>query len=124
MASSPSTYFLPGPSSTMIGSKSILIKQTSPTIFHPVHRQYHRPSHQQIINSIPSNDAFHSLTVNNINNGINNKEDSNNGSNGHSLSQSMESINNIGLPDVEVRQRYKFRKKRKLMINNKKCKKN
>jgi len=109
MASSPSTYLLPGPSSTVIGSKSILIKQSSPTMFHPVHRQYHRPSHQQIVNSIPSNDTFHSLTVANINNGNNNnKEDSNSGSNGHSLSQSMESINNIGLPDDEVRQRYTF----------------
>jgi len=44
--------------------------------------------------SIPPGDTFHTLTIPN-----NNHDDSN----GHSLSQSMESINNIGLPDDEVR---------------------
>jgi hypothetical protein len=118
MASSSSTYLLPGPSSTVIGSKSILIKQSSPTVFHPVRHQFpyplHRPpvsshSHQQIVKSIPANDTFHT----NTNNGTslltsNNNDDSSGGggSNGHSLSQSMESINNIGLTDDEVRQRY------------------
>jgi hypothetical protein len=112
MASSSSTYLLPGPSSTIIGSKSILIKQSPPTILHPVHHQFHPPSlsshsHQQIVKSIPSNDTFHSLTVMNPNNGTNTNEDNgSSGSNGHSLSQSMESINNIGLTDDEVRQRY------------------
>ncbi|CAF1524425.1 unnamed protein product [Adineta steineri] len=135
MASSPSTYFLPGPQSTssLLGSKSILIKQSPPPMIHSVHHQQqhqqqfqhplHRPfisshSHQQIMKSIPNNDTFHPLTVTNSNNGTslitanhnnnnnnnnNNDDNSGSGSNGHSLSQSMESINNIGLPDDEVR---------------------
>lgn len=107
MASPSSTYLLPGTSSAIIGSKAILINQ-SPTMFHPIHHQFHRPSpHQQIVKNIPSHDTFHSLTVANTHNNTNNNEDSgSNGSNGHSLSQSMESINNIGLNDDEVRQRY------------------
>lgn len=106
MASPSSTYLLPGTSSAIIGSKSILINQSpSPTMFHPIHHQFHRPSpHQQIVKNIPSHDTFHSLTVTNTQNNTNNNEDSgSNGSNGHSLSQSMESINNIGLNDDEVR---------------------
>ncbi|CAF4296417.1 unnamed protein product, partial [Rotaria magnacalcarata] len=72
----------------------------------------------------PTNDSFHSLTVTNLNNGnslnsnnnpsvltTNNNNNNNNNNhnddisgslNGHSLSQSMESINNIGLQDDEV----------------------
>ncbi|CAF4298071.1 unnamed protein product, partial [Rotaria magnacalcarata] len=71
----------------------------------------------------PTNDSFHSLTVTNLNNGnslnsnnnpsvltTNNNNNNNNNHNddisgslnGHSLSQSMESINNIGLQDDEV----------------------
>jgi hypothetical protein len=114
MASSPSTFLLPGSSS--LGSKSILMKQSPPTLFHAIHHQYqhpfHRPSisshsHQQMMKSIPNNDTFHPLTVPNTNNGTslltNNNDDNGSVSNGHSLSQSMESINNIGLPDDEVR---------------------
>lgn len=149
MTSSTSTYLLPEPSS-LIGSKSILIKQTSPTIMHPVHHQFqhplHRPppsfpvlthSHQQMIKSMPTNDTFHSLTVANINNGNsllttnssntstvlttttnnntnssnpnnNNSDELSNGLNGHSLSQSMESINNVGLQDDEVNNLFLF----------------
>jgi hypothetical protein len=104
MASSSSTYLLPGPSPSIIGSKSILIKPSPPTILH----QFQHPSpvlshsHQQIVQSIPVNDTFNSLTVPNIKNGTTNNDDSG-GSNGHSLSQSMESINNIGLIDDEVK---------------------
>jgi hypothetical protein len=106
MASSSSTYFFPGPpSSNVIGSKSILIKQSPPTMFQQFPHPHHRPpvlshSHQQIIKSIPANDTFHSLTANNTN------HDDSGGSNGHSLSQSMESINNIGLTDDEVKERF------------------
>ncbi len=142
MASSSSTYFLPGPSSS-IGSKSTLIKQTlppppPPTAIHSVHHfaqhQLQHPihrssasshSHQPFSRTTPSGDTFHSLTVTNTNNGTsllttNNNNNNNNtsvlttnngddsggggggGSSGHSLSQSMESINNIGLTDDEV----------------------
>jgi hypothetical protein len=76
MASTSSTYLLPEP---ILGSKSILIRQSSPTILH---------SH--IVKSIHSNETFHSLPTNH-------HDDSS------SLSQSMESINNIGLTDDEVR---------------------
>jgi hypothetical protein len=79
MASTSSTYILPGPSSTILGSKSILIRQ-SPTAM----------LHQHIVKSIPSNETFHSLPPKN-------HHDDNN------LSHSMESINNIGLIDDEVR---------------------
>ena len=79
MASSSSTYLLPGPTS-LIGSKSMLIKQSPPNMLHPIHH------------------PFHSLTIPNMNH----NNDDTCGSNGHSLSQSMESINNIGLPDDEV----------------------
>ncbi|CAF2523275.1 unnamed protein product [Rotaria sp. Silwood2] len=128
MTSSSSTYLLSDPTTSLIGSKSILIKQSSPTMFHSVQHQFqhplHRPplplhSHQQIVKSIPANDTFHSLTVPNINNGnsllttnnnngssvltTNNNDEISGSLNGHSLSQSMESINNIGLQDDEVR---------------------
>ncbi|CAF2975959.1 unnamed protein product [Rotaria sp. Silwood2] len=126
MTSSSSTYLLSDPTTSLIGSKSILIKQSSPTMFHSVQHQFqhplHRPplplhSHQQIVKSIPANDTFHSLTVPNINNGnsllttnnnngssvltTNNNDEISGSLNGHSLSQSMESINNIGLQDDE-----------------------
>ena len=124
MASSSSTYLLPGSSSSssLIGSQSLLIKQSPPAILHQFqHRpSYSSHSHQQMVKSIPTSDTFHALTVTNNNNrttllATNNNntsslliashhDDNNGGSNGHSLSQSMESINNIGLPDDEVRQ--------------------
>jgi hypothetical protein len=131
MASSSLPYLLPGSSPT-IGSKSVFIKQSPPPpIFHPIPHQfqhpYHRPPipshiHQHYSKSIPNGDTFHPLTVNSDNNGntllttnnnnntssmltTNNNDDSNTngGPNNHSLSQSMESINNIGSPDDEVR---------------------
>ncbi len=112
MASTSSTYLLPGPPQSLINSKSILMKQSPPTI---LHQQYHRP----MMKSIPTSNTFHSLTVPNMNNNnssliltTNNHDDSSGGSNGHSLSQSMESINNIGLPDDEVRSRHPTRSKR------------
>jgi hypothetical protein len=104
MASTSSTYLLPGPSSTIIGSKSILIRQSPPTMFH----QFQHP-HAHIVKSIPTNETFHSFPVPNTNNGssflpTNHHDDSGgSSSNGHSLSQSMESINNVGLTDDEVR---------------------
>ncbi|CAF1323631.1 unnamed protein product [Rotaria magnacalcarata] len=139
MTSSTSAYLLPEPSSSLLGAKSILIKQSSPAMLHPLHHQFqhsfHRPPpslpsyahhhhQQQMMKSMPTNDSFHSLTVTNLNNGnslnsnnnpsvltTNNNNNNNNNHNddisgslnGHSLSQSMESINNIGLQDDEVR---------------------
>ena len=112
MTSSPSTYLLPGPP-TLLGSKPILIKPSPPAILHPSIHQ--RPSlsthvHPQMMKSMSPNDTFHPLTITTTTNGTsvlqanhNNNEDCSNGSNGHSLSQSMESINNIGLPDDEVK---------------------
>lgn len=139
MASSSSTYFLPGPSPSM-GSKSTLIKQTLPPpppsmtaihsvhhvaqhqIQHPIHRSSASShSHQPFLRTTPNGDTLHSLTVSNTNNGTsllttnnnnntssvltsNNGDDNGGGggSGGPSLSQSMESINNIGLTDDEV----------------------
>jgi hypothetical protein len=138
MASSSSAYLLPG-SSSSLGSKSTLIKQTLlppplppplQSVHHVPHHQvqhsFHRSSpsshsHQQFLRTTPNSDTFHSLTVTNTNNGNsllttnnnnnnntsvltnNNGDDSGgSGSGGHSLSQSMESINNIGLTDDEV----------------------
>jgi hypothetical protein len=105
---------------------------------HPFHRTAALShAHQQFSRITPNNDTFHSLTVTNTNNGTsllttnNNNNNNNNtssvlttnngddssgggggggGSSGHSLSQSMESINNIGLIDDEVRkeQEYNF----------------
>jgi hypothetical protein len=97
---------------------------------HPLHRSPALSySHQQFSRMTPNSDTFHSLTVTNTNNGTsllttnNNINNNNNntssvltnnngddsggggggsGSGGHSLSQSMESINNIGLADDEV----------------------
>jgi len=115
----------PGPLATALHS----IHQVSHhQLQHPLHRSS-VPSHfhQQFSRTTPSNDTFHSLTVTNTNNGTsqsttNNNNNNNNtsstltpntsddsagsggggGSGGHSLSQSMESINNIGLTDDEV----------------------
>jgi hypothetical protein len=137
MASSSAAYLLPG-STSSIGSKSTLMKQTLPpplTAMHSVHQvaqhQLQHPihrssasshSHQPFSRTIPSGDTFHSLTVPNNNNNStsllttnanhtnntssvltsNNSDDNGGGSSGHSLSQSMESINNIGLTDDEV----------------------
>jgi hypothetical protein len=115
MAASSSTYFLPGPSSSLINSKSLLIKQSPPPILHPIHQQFQHPLHRPFVpsnpmKSIPNSDTYHGtslLTTNNNNTSsiltTNYNDDSSGGSNGHSLSQSMESINNIGSPDDEVR---------------------
>jgi hypothetical protein len=132
MTTAPAAYLLPGPPPT-IGSKSPLIKQmlpagTVPASLHPVQLPLHRPPipshpHHQFSRPAPNTaDAFHSLTVTNPNNGnsllttsansnpssafgTNNAEENSgsSGSGGHSLSQSMESINNIGFTDDEVR---------------------
>ena len=98
---------------------------------HPIHRpSASLHSHQPYSRTAPNGDIFHSLTVANTGNGAallttnnnnNNNPPANNhsaptvlttintddnggggGSSGHSLSQSMESINNIGLSDDEV----------------------
>lgn len=95
---------------------------------HPIHRSSASThSHQPFLRTTtPNNDTFHSLTVSNPNGGTSllttnnnnnnncnnnnntssvlttNNSDDNSGSGGHSLSQSMESINNIGLTDDEV----------------------
>ncbi|CAF1064682.1 unnamed protein product [Rotaria sp. Silwood1] len=102
---------------------------TGSTTLHSVHPQLQYPLHRssasnQQFSRITSNvDTLHSLTVTNTNNGTsllmtNNNHNTNNntssmlttnngddsgggGSGGHSLSQSMESINNIGLTDDE-----------------------
>ena len=135
MTSSSPTYFLPEPSSPLIGAKPILLKQSPSTIVHPVQHpsqlSFHHPSipsnpHQQIVKSISNSDTLRSLAAMNTNNGTsllttnnknpnhntsslsssvlttNNTNDIGNGLNGHSLSQSMESVNNIGLQDDEV----------------------
>ena len=135
MAASTSSYLLPG--SPPIGSKSVLIKQTPPPppTFHPIPHQFqhpfHRPPmsshiHQQYLKSIPNGDTFHSLTVTNTNNGSSLLTTNNNNNNlssvlttnnnddnniGGGLSQSMESINNIGLTDDEVIRLIFFRKR-------------
>ena len=96
---------------------------------HPMHRSpVSLHSHHQFSRTTPNGDTFHSLAVtnNNNNNGTsllptNNHNNSSSilttnttddsggggggGSSGHSLSQSMESINNIGLTDDEVRRK-------------------
>ncbi len=100
------------------------------TLHHVAHHQIqhplHRPSipshhsHPQFSRTTSNNDTFHSLTVANTNNGnsllmtnnnnnsntpsllTTNNGDDNSGSGGHSLSHSMESINNIGFTDDEV----------------------
>ncbi len=93
---------------------------------YPIHRSSASShSHQPFLRTTPSGDTFHSLTVTNTNNSSpllitnnnnnntssmltsNNNDDGGGGgggggSSGHSLSQSMESINNIGLTDDEV----------------------
>ncbi len=93
---------------------------------HPTHRSSASlHSHQPYSRTTPTGDTFHSLTVTNTNNSSpllitnnnnnntssmlisNNNDDGGGGgggggSSGHSLSQSMESINNIGLTDDEV----------------------
>ena len=128
MASSSPAYLLPAPGSSM-GSKSALIKQNLPSsgplpaAFHSVHHLSHPPlaqpfhrtsmsSHlnQHMSRATSSNDASHSLTASHPANAnalltTNNGDDSGGGSSGHSLSQSMESINNIGLTDDEVGKR-------------------
>lgn len=100
-------------------------------LHHPIHRpSASLHSHQPYSRTAPNGDIFHSLTIANTGNGAallttnhnnnNNTPASNNssptvlttintddnsgggGSSGHSLSQSMESINNIGLSDDEV----------------------
>ena len=132
MASSSPAYLLPGPASS-IGSKSSLIKQNLPAssgplpaAFHSVHhlshpqlaQPFHRTSmsthlNQHMSRAPPSNDASHSLIASHPANAnalltTNNGDDGGgggSGSSGHSLSQSMESINNIGLADDEVGKR-------------------
>lgn len=92
-------------------------------LHHPMHRSSASShSHQPYSRTTPSGDIFHSLasangsngaallTTNNNNNNNStsatlttiNSDDGGGGSSGHSLSQSMESINNIGLTDDEV----------------------
>ena len=133
MASSSPAYLLPGPASSL-GSKSTLMKQNLPAsgpipaAFHSVHHLSHpqlaQPFHrtamsnhlnQHMSRAAPSNDASHSLTASHAGNAntlltTNNGDDTGggSGSSGHSLSQSMESINNIGLTDDEVGKRQHF----------------
>ncbi|CAF3162412.1 unnamed protein product [Rotaria sp. Silwood2] len=115
---------LPKPSQT---TGSATLHSVHPQLQYPFHRS--SASNQQFSRIAPHVDTLHSLTVNNTNNGTsllttNNNHNTNNntssvlttnngddsggggggggGSGGHSLSQSMESINNIGLTDDEV----------------------
>ncbi len=110
---------LPPPPSTAIHSVHNVAQHQ---LQYPIHRSSASShSHQPYSRTTPSGDTFHSLTVANTNNGTsllmtnnnnntssmmtNNNGDDNGGgggSSGHSLSQSMESINNIGLTDDEV----------------------
>lgn len=86
MTSSPSTYLLPGPS-PLLAAKSLL-----PPMLHP---------RAPLLKPMPTGEPFHPLSSALLST-PNPNDDSGSGSNGHSLSQSMESINNIGLPDDEV----------------------
>jgi len=114
------------PSSTVPATLPSVHHVAHHQIQHPLHRpsisSHH--SHQQFSRTPSNNDTFHSLTVANTNNGnsllmtnnnnnnsntpsllTNNNGDDNSGgsgSGGHSLSHSMESINNIGFTDDEV----------------------
>ena len=98
------TYLLPDPNRS---SKSTLIKSPVPipTAYHPMHPAFYPRSSQTnvhlTVRSAPVNESSSALTVANCH-----SDDSSTttaGSGGHSLSQSMESINNIGLPDDEVK---------------------
>ncbi|UJR31183.1 hypothetical protein I4U23_018690 [Adineta vaga] len=132
MTTSSTAYLLPGPSSTIGSKSPLIKQMlpTAPATLHSVsnvaHHQVQLPlhrssisshSHQQFSRPTSNTDTFHSLTVphtNNVNslltvtttsnNNPNNIEENGggSGSSGHSLSQSMESINNIGFTDDEV----------------------